>query len=261
MKIYIFTDLEGVAMVSRWDQTRPSDASSESKAQSMKLLTREVNSAVDGILDADREAEIVVFDGHGSGGIDIMELHERVKFIPRGQPLGPPYFLDASFNAIFFVGQHAMAGTAEAPQCHTYSSRTVEYYKINGKLIGEFGARAILAGTFNIPVVFISGDDKAVAEASALVPGIYGVVVKWGHGIELAVHLSAKRAQRLIREIAAKAVKNLGSIPPLKVDPPYVQEIRVYKGQSIDRYLERGAKRIDEHTVVLQSNDICELFV
>ncbi|MCD6508177.1 M55 family metallopeptidase [Candidatus Poribacteria bacterium] len=261
MKIYILTDLEGVAMVSRWDQTRTGDATPEAKAQAMKLLTWEVNAAIDGILDVYPDAEVIVWDGHGSGGIDIMEFHPKAKLIPRGRPIFPPYFLDESFDALFFVGQHAMAGTEGAPLCHTYSSKTIEYYKINGMFVGEFGARAIMAGTFGVPTVFISGDDKAVAEAKALVPNIHGAIVKWGLGIELAIHLSPKAAQGVIRRTAAEAVRDIGSIEPVRVDPPYEQEIRVYEGVSIEGYLKRGAEKIDDRTVVIRSDNICDLFI
>ena len=190
MKIYILTDLEGVAMVSRFSQTREEGPQ---KQAAMKLLTHEVNAAVDGILDVDADAEIVVWDGHGTGGIDVLEFHPKAKLIARG-PIRPPYYLDATYDALFFLGQHAMAGTPNAPLSHTYSSLSIEYYKLNGKMIGEFGCRAALAGTFNVPTVFISGDDKAVAEAKQLIPGIYGVETKEGLGQELALHLSPQRS-------------------------------------------------------------------
>ena len=67
MKIYILTDLEGVAMVSRFSQTREEGPQ---KQAAMRLLTQEVNAAVDGILDVDADAEIVVWDGHGTGGLE-----------------------------------------------------------------------------------------------------------------------------------------------------------------------------------------------
>ncbi len=257
MKIYMITDLEGPAMISRFDQTR--DVTPEDKAISMKLLTWEINAAVDGILDVDKDAEVIVLDSHGSGGIDILEFHSGAKLIMRG-PIRAPYYMDETFDALFFVGQHAMAGTEAAPLCHTYSSKTIEYFKLNGILVGEFGAIAIMAGTLGVPTVFISGDDKAVAEAKALVPGIYGAAVKQGLARELAVHLSPKAAHKLIREVAAEACKNVDAIPPVKMDPPYEQEIRVFEGVSIDRYLKRpGAEKIDDRTVILRSDNICDL--
>ncbi len=259
MKIYIHTDLEGAAMVSRWDQTRRGEATPESRALAMKLMTWELNAAVDGILDVDSGAEVIVWDGHGGGGIDILEFHANAKLISRSSLIGPPYCTDDSFDALFFVAQHAMAGTAKANLCHTYSGKMVEYYKINGKPVGEFGARAIMAGTFGIPTVFISGDDKAVAEAKALVPGIHGAVVKEGLDVELAVHLSPKASQELIRRIAAEAVKEIDCISPVKMDPPYVQEIKVKSGVSIVGYLREGAERVDERTLLFKSDDICDL--
>jgi D-amino peptidase len=257
MKIYILTDLEGPAMVSRFSQTREEGPQ---KQTAMKLLTWEVNAAVDGILDVDPLAEVVVWDGHGSGGIDVMEFHPEAKLIARG-PIRAPYYLDRTYDALFFVGQHAMAGTPDAPLSHTYSSQSIEYYKLNGMFIGEFGCRAAMAGEFDVPTVFISGDDKAVAEAKQLVPDIYGVVTKQGLGQELALHLSTQESRRLIRKVAAEACRNINRIKPVKIDPPYEQEIRVLEGKSIEGYLRQGAIKIDERTVVKRSIKIRDLFV
>ena len=124
-----------------------------------------------------------------------------------------------------------MAGTPNAPLSHTYSSLSIEYYKLNGEMIGEFGCRAALAGTFDVPTVFISGDDKAVAEARQLIPDIYGVETKQGLGQELALHLSPQRSRELIQETAATACRNIAEIAPFKIDPPYTFEVRVLEGK------------------------------
>lgn len=258
MKIYILTDLEGPAMVSRFTQTRVSE--SPEKSIAMKLLTWEINAAVDGILDVDPEAEAIVWDGHGNGGIDILEFHPQAKLIARG-PIRPPYYLDKSFDGLFFVGQHAMAGTEAAPLAHTYSSKTIEYYKLNGIYMGEFGCRAAMAGSLGVPTVFVAGDDKAVLEAEALIPNISGVATKQGLALELAIHLSPKRSQQLIRAGAAEACRRIPDIAPYVLDPPYEQEIRVKEGVSIEGYLNRGAEEIDERTVVKRSTNICDLFI
>src|SRR5581483_6318758 len=133
MKIYIMTDLEGPAGVNRWIQTR--EGETPEKAAAMLLLTGEVNAAIEGIRDAAPEAEIVVLDGHGTGGLAFAQLHPAARSIMHGRGLRAPYGLDTSFDAVFFVGQHAMAGTPDAPLCHTYSSRHIEYYKLNGSFI------------------------------------------------------------------------------------------------------------------------------
>jgi D-amino peptidase len=259
LKIHVITDLEGAAMVFRFDQTRMAEAT-PAKLEAMRLLTGEVNACIDGILDVDPDADVVVWDGHGSGGIVYELVHERARLLPhRHTPA--PYGLDETFDALFFVGQHAMAGTPAAPLAHTYSSLTVEYYKLNGRPIGEFGMRAYMAGTlFGVPTVFLSGDDKAVAEARALVPALVGVATKEGLGLESALSLAPGRARRLIREGAARAAELARDrrIPPVKLAPPYEWEVRVKEGQeqALSGYLKRdGARQLDERTVVITTSD------
>ena len=258
MKIFILTDLEGPAMVFSFDQTRLPEAA-EKNAQAKRFLTREVNACVDGILDVDADAEVVVWDGHGSGGIDYDLFHDRAQLVA-GRGVRAPYGLDESFDALFFVGQHAMAGTPMAPLAHTYSSRTVEYYKLNGRPIGEFGMRAYMAGTLcNVPTAFLSGDDKAVAEAQALVPGLVGVVTKTGLGPEAAQSLSPVRSRELIRAGAAEASRLVRErrFAPVRIAPPYRFEVRVLPGQeaSLAGYLKRGAAPLDERTALLETDD------
>ncbi|MBN1640658.1 MAG: M55 family metallopeptidase [Anaerolineae bacterium] len=256
MRAYILTDLEGVACVQSWQQTREAGPLYE---QAKRLLSAEVGAAVDGILDVEPSAEIVVWDGHGSGGLDLEALHPSISLIPRG-PIAAPYYLDEGVDALYFVGQHAMAGTPAAPLSHTYSSRTIEYYKLNGIAMGEFGCRAALAGSLGIPTLFISGDDKAVAEARALVPQIYGAAVKQGRGIESAIHLSPQRARQLIRTVAAEATRHVGDIDPYVLEPPYTLEIRVLRNVDVTPYLQRpGAERIDDRTILLRSDNLIDL--
>jgi D-amino peptidase len=170
--------------------------------------------------------------------------------------------LDQGYDALFFVGQHAMAGTENAPLSHTFSSKTIDYYKLNGITMGEFGCRAALAGSLGMRTVYISGDDKAVAEAKALVPGIHGAVVKEGYGIEMAIHLSPQRARDVIRETAQQAIQDVGSIPPFVMDPPYEQEIRFLKNVDVTSYHGRpGARQLDDRTFVIRSDRLADLFL
>jgi D-amino peptidase len=259
LKIHVITDLEGAAMVFGFHQTRVSD-DSPAKAEAMRILTGEVNACIDGILDVDPKADVVVWDGHGSGGVVYELFHDRAKLLPH-RTTPAPYGLDDTFDAVYFVGQHAMAGTPAAPLAHTYSSKTVEHYKLNGAPIGEFGMRAYMAGSlFDVPVAFLSGDDKAVAEALALVPNLVGVATKTGTGLESAISLGPGKARRLIREGAAKAAKRVrkGKIAPVTLDPPYEWEVRVLEGQeaSLAGYLRRdGATQLDARTAVIRTQD------
>lgn len=257
MRFYIVTDLEGPAGVNRWAQTREGDT--PLKRAAMKLLTAEVNAAIDGILEVDSGAEVVVWDGHGDGGLLFEEIHDRAETIMRGSGQRAPYGLDASFDGLFFVGQHAMAGTPEAPLCHTYSSRTVERYRLNGREVGEFTCLAAMAGELGVPAIFLAGDDKACLEALASVPGIVTATTKHGMGIELARHLSPARSRLAIRAGAAEAVRRIPAIPPYRPDPPFELEIRVLEGCSIDGYLQSGCTAADDRTVRKQGSSVVEV--
>ena len=257
MRIFIMTDLEGAAMVTRFNQTR--NPTPEAKAIAMRFLTDEINACIDGIREVDADAEIIVWDGHGSGGVDITRLHPECKFIARG-PIDPPYYIDKSVDALFFVGQHAMAGTPQGNLAHTYSSLSIEYFKLNGKPIGELGCRAAMAGELDVPSVFVSGDDKTIAEAKALIPDIVGAVTKKGLGLELALSLSSDKSCKLIREKATDAVMKIGTIPPCRIKGPYELEIKVTPGHDPSGYLKgQEGIRLDELTVLLKSDSLIKL--
>src|SRR5262249_24450893 len=131
MKLFILTDLEGVAGAERWDQTYEDGPY---RPQTMKLLAKEVNAAVEAILECEPAAKIEVLDGHGPGGLYREDLHPRARYLRGGRPHAT---LDTSYDALLFVGQHAMAGTFHAPLAHTYSSRSIAYYRLNGAFVGE----------------------------------------------------------------------------------------------------------------------------
>ena len=136
----------------------------------------------------------------------------------------------------------------------------MEHYKLNGRYIGEIGCLAAIAGAMGVPTIFLSGDDKACAEAEALEPGIVTAAVKEGLGIELALHLSAPRAHAAIRVGAARAIERIPDIQPIAIAPPYELEIRVQERCSIESYLNAGMTRVDERTVVRRGDEILPLF-
>ena len=254
MKIFIMTDIEGVALITTWEEVLNEGPL---KTAAMRRATGEVNAAVEGILDYDKNAEIYVIDGHGPGGLLKDELHEKTRILSSG--FGAPWLLDDSFDGYFFIGQHAMAGTPGGVLAHTYSSKSIVHYKLNGRVIGEFGCRAIMAGNFKVPALFISGDDKAVKEAEAMVPGIIGAPVKTGYGKYKAVSLSATAARKLIRARAAEACSRAQDIKPVNIPGPYELEIRYHEDIDLSGRRRRGQEMLDDHTVVLRADDICSL--
>ncbi|MBI4027169.1 MAG: M55 family metallopeptidase [Verrucomicrobia bacterium] len=260
-KFYILTDLEGVAGVSSWSQTR--EPSNVNKMIAMDLLAGEVNAAIRGILDADSRAIVHVLDGHGYLGVNSNQLHPKASLF-LGRPPTPLAGLDASFRAMLFVGQHAMAGVLDAPLCHTYSSREVKSFHLNGEEIGEFGCRTLLAASVGVPVIFLSGDDKAAAEAKAFLPDIHTVTTKAGGGVEWALHLSPAKSRDRIRTGVRRAVQDLNHRPgsrnllPSK-KPPYVLIVTLLPGAASKPWLKRGGRLKGRNRIIFQSNSLLDL--
>jgi D-amino peptidase len=141
-------------------------------AHARKLMTAEVNSAIRGAFDGGA-TEVVVTDAH-SVGLNLIsdEVDERAKLI-LGTPrrLGMMEGVDLGFDAAFFLGYHASAGTARAVIAHSYRRRVAEI-KLNGRKVGEIGFNAALAGHFDVPVVLISGDEAALRRGPGAVAPI-----------------------------------------------------------------------------------------
>lgn len=255
MRHFLLTDLEGPAGVDAWAQTREGEG--PAKTGAMQLLTGEVNAVIDGILAADPAGEVVVWDGHGTGGLLPDRLHPRATYLPGRSPLREA--LADGVSALYFVGQHAMAGTPDAPLCHTYSSRTVAEYQLDGRPAGEFGCRAALAGELGVPTVFIGGDDRAVAEARDLVAGIVGVATKIGRGLEAADHLPHAESYARLRVGAEEAARRVGDIPPHRLSSPHTLRIEVLPGHGIEGHVARGAERVGERAVLYRADRLWDL--
>ena len=257
MNHLIMADLEGAAGVERFGQTLPGEPF---KLPAMRLLTAEVNACIAGIYDADPSASVLVIDRH-SPGILPGELDPRARYALWGQArkeLRPAY---RGWDTYLWVGQHAMAGVPNAPLAHTDSSKNVVYKRFNGVFVGEFGIEAIRAGAHGVPAIFLAGDDKTVAEARGLIPGIVTVTTKWGMGWQKARHLEPGEARARIRAGAAEAVRRARAVAPLEVDPPYTHEIRFVHPRDFSGMRIPGVNvtQLDARTVLFRFDDLDKL--
>lgn len=242
MKVYLMTDIEGVAGVMNSTDWIYPDSKYYEKGK--EFLTKEVNAAIDGFFAAGA-TEIVVQDGHGDGAINIDMLDPRAR-LQRGWA-GPggarPFGMDKSYDVQAWVGQHPKAGTEYGHLCHTGSWNVIDF-KINGISVGEYGECVFLGQTFGITPIFASGCEAFTKEAKTLVSGIETVAVKEGvmagSGDECdsnsyekrnwgAVHLQPQKARELIREGAYRALKRYieepSSFKPTQISAPYSKKI------------------------------------
>ena len=249
MKVYISTDLEGISGVLTFQQTGR-DENGQEYEKARHLLTRDVNAAVDGAISGGAE-EVVVIDGHGGGfNFIIEELDPRASYIMGPGRVNICPGLDESFDAVLLVGFHAMAGTKGGILDHTQSSTTWSNYYVNGIKMGEIGQEAIIAGHFNIPVIFVSGDKATCEEAKQLLGNIETVAVKEGFTRNCAKILSPKKTKELIKEGVARAIKRIKDFKPYIIKPPLEIKIELQNTDVADRYERMEWKRIDGRTVL-----------
>src|SRR5699024_1298218 len=142
------------------------------------LMTNEVNSAIQGAVNGGAD-EIIVNDSHGTmRNIFQDQLSPKAKLI-----LGSPKQLqmmegiDSTFDAALFIGYHTKMGHNGILN-HTFNGRVIKSIKINGIEYGEFGLNALVAGHFNVPVVFVSGCNLLAEEATSFISNIQTGVVK-----------------------------------------------------------------------------------
>ena len=217
-KIYISSDMEGVVGAVTGEQLGPSGFEYQ---RFREFMTAEVNAAIEGARSAGA-GEILVADSHGNGqNLLIDKLPKDVKIVrswPR--PLDMVGGLDDSFDGVIFLGYHASTDNLTGVRAHTFSSGRLTSVKLNGTPVTEGAWNAAIAGELGVPVIMVAGDDAAVEEVISLVGNVEGAVVKWALSLHSAKTLQPEAAYDLIREKAARAVKNIKKYKPYRVKNP-----------------------------------------
>ena len=251
-RIFVITDAEGVAGVCRQEQTDPKNA------EMQKLLTGEINAAVQGFLEGGAE-EVVVWDGHdGSQTLSALTIDPRAKLIMGG--LGPTMLMERKFSAVAFIGQHGRANSPGGVMAHSYSSLGIQNMLMNGKPVGEIETRSALAGHFNTPVIFLSGDQVAAQQLQAIVPNVEVAVVKEGLDNYTCISRSAESSQQLIRSHAKASMAKIGRIKPYQVSGPVTLQIEYTSRNALrqDAALRPDVEVIDARTIRFRGKDFLE---
>ncbi len=262
MKLYISADMEGVAGISAVEQTNP--VGQPEYPHSCRLMTAEVAAACEGAFEGGA-TEIVVNDSHWDMRNLIHEdLPAKVRLI-RGslKPLSMNQGLDASCSAAAFTGYHAPAGTADAVLDHTYSGATAYEVRINGERCSEARINAAVAGFFGVPVIFISGDQNACADARSFLPGIEAVVVKEAIGRYAASSLSPEQSRAAIRAGMKKAVaasKSARPAPYSFATPVELELVFTGTAKADVASLLPGSERLDGRTLRFRHDDFMMVF-
>jgi len=258
-KVFMITDMEGVSGIFDSDvQCIP--YKSPRWEESHKLLTGEVNAAVDGLL-AGGATDVVVWDGHDSSqSLSVLDIHPKARLLT-GTPVSPTGELDPSYSAMIFIGQHAMAGARNGILSHSYSSLGIQNIWVNGKPTGEIGGRVMLAGYFGIPVIMLSGDTAACEELYNYVPQAECAEVKSGVSRTAGYMLSHPAACALIREKAQRAMERLGEFQPFRTNGPMEIKVEFTTRGEQAIHPREGVERVNERTWVFRGKDIVDAWL
>lgn len=262
MKVLISADMEGTCGVSSWVHVTPPEgagagepASQMEYERARKRMTREVNAAIEGAL-AGGASEVIVNDSH-DGMRNLMgdELHPDAQYISGNDKLlGMMQGVDVEgISAVFYTGYHAKAGTPKAPLAHTWSG-WLNDVRFDGTSTGEFGVNAAVAGYFDVPVVFVCGDEKAVAQTQDFLGDqVEGVAVKQGISTFAAMHLQPEKAQKLIREGAERAMGKVADATPYVLRQGATVELEFDHQARADQVeLLPGVERVGERVIAFR---------
>lgn len=257
MKVYISADIEGITGISHWDEAGKSKPEYQEFRQRM---TDEVLAACEGALAAGA-TEIWIKDAHGTGrNIIDAELPECARLIRgwSGSPLIMVQELDASFDAIVFIGYHSKAGSEGNPLAHTLSLN-VAHLKLNGVIASEFVLHAYAAAMMGVPIAFLSSDKGLCEEVQALNEHIQVLAVSEGIG-NSTVSLAPRYTRQKIKEGVADALQQDLALKKLTLPDHFSVEIK-YKNptSAYKASYYPGAEHIGEQTVRFCSDDYFEI--
>lgn len=260
MKVFIISDMEGVAGICRWDQVSGGKPLYE---EGRRLYTEEINAAVRGARAAGAD-EIVVMDCHGAGkdwsfnSLLPELLDPGCEWVVQNEWTEYTTILEEGCDAALLVAMHAKAGTPNGVLSHTVSGTQWRGLWFNGVSVGETGINAALCGTWDCPVVFVSGDDATCKEATELLgDDLVTARVKTGLGRFSARHLPPQRARELVEEGVRSALEEPSRVPPYDPGSPAEIIVELASPDHLEpfRYRPGVEVRWDETKIVSRADD------
>ena len=256
-KVYIAVDMEGLAGVVNQGQLFPG---SLDYPHFREIMTGEALAAVEGAR-AGGATEIVVSDCHlNADNLLVDNFSDDVRVI-RGWPRRQFHLaeLDSSFQAVALIGFHAPGHSLSGVRAHTFTSAHFTHVSLNGTPVSETVFNAAVAGHHGVPVVMISGDDVAIADARATLGDIEAAETKQALGFHSAASLPPSAARTLITDAVRRALGRIGDFRPYVIATPITVEVgfQSYRPPELLAYL-RGIERSDARSIRYQVRDMPE---
>lgn len=261
LKIFMLWDMEGASGIFTREQAWywENGVREQVAAEARELFTADVNSASAAALAAG-VTQLFVCDTHHGGGNVIKEKllsDPRITYLFKavGMEDGKRRWLpglDASFAGFMCPGHHAKPSTPGSFLPHAWNLEWLDF-KINGLSVGEIGIETCYAGYWDIPLIFVQGDEAACYEARQQFPGVVTSAVKrGGPNPEMCTGLDPESGRRETARGVTESIKALqaGKMRPFKPTLPITITLRMRTMDAAAKAAKRpGVLRLDDHTV------------
>lgn len=260
MNVYVSVDMEGIGGVAVREQCQ---RGTTEYAEARHFLTQEVNALIKGLL-AGGAKNIIVRDAHSSGfNFIINDLHPSARYF-MGAPNKPNRFpkLEEGTDVGILMGYHAMASTPYAVRDHTFNSKSQGRVWLNGREVGEIWIDALLFGLRQVPVVMVTGDDKACWEAKLFLPNVAICETKEGFGRNAALLKPPEIVRQEVEEVAYQVMNQPATnFAKEESEAPHELIIEYVNTEKVDGIYADGdrVERIDGRKVLYRDNNLHEL--
>ena len=261
LKIFMHCDMDGSTGIFTREQAWywENGVREQVATEAREIFTADVNSASAAALEAG-VSELIVCDTHHGGGNLVREKllqDRRISYLYHsvGMENGKRRWmpgLDQTVAGLMLPGHHAKAGTPNSFLPHAWSHEWLDF-TINGQSVGEIGIETCFAGHWDIPLIFVQGDEAACYETRQQFPGVVTTAVKrGGPNPELCTGLDPASAHRETAKGIAEALEGLraGKMRPYKPTLPMTITLRMRTMDAAAKAAQRpGVIRLNDHTV------------
>lgn len=241
MRYLIAVDLEGIHGVLGEPYKTLTDARDYGLAA--ENAAKEINAAVCALFDEGAEL-VAVWDNHGGGGnIDFSKVDGRVVKIDASKD---EYRFDFAkeygFDAIIFIGYHAMEGSMRGILAHSYSSVAIQYIELNGVRMGELGVDSLICGELGIKPIFLASDDVCIEEMRSIIPDIWAATTKLAEGRNRGTLLPEADVLASIYEGVRRSARGFAPSAALKLGDGAALEIRYTRAERAAEEFQTAAR-------------------
>lgn len=176
MKILISADMEGATGVTWPADVLPGTPQWE---RCRAMFTSDVDAAVRGFYDGGAD-DVLINEAHWTMRNLLLErLDERCEMLTgRHKALTMVEGVQhGDVDGIAYLGYHAAAG-AEGVLAHTFLANQLTGVWADGVRASEGYLNTLVAAEYGVPVILVTGDDRAVEDSKGYAPDAEGVAVK-----------------------------------------------------------------------------------